>query len=153
VKQIDVISTYGYTDTTGRQALYCFVSRKPNAQGLYLETATTSLQMRHTDTTLIAEWQADSLEETFRKKMPAMVLVQADTRINSEEREEFHFNEAYLLSEPSGKRLLAMIANETILVDVRMHINLRGSVRNHGTAFRADESNLIHCFSKKETLL
>lgn len=109
--------------------------------------------MFHQDGTLIAEWQADSLTEIFKKKMPALVLVQAATRINSEEREEFLYDEAYLLSEPSGKKLLNMIANDELLVDVRMHINLRGSVRNHGTAFRIYESKIINCFTGKEKLL
>jgi hypothetical protein len=153
IKQIEAIKNYGYEDTTGRQALYCFVSSKPNQQGLYLKTTTVSLQMYHKDGTLVAEWLADNLEETFTKKMPALVLVQAETRINSEEKEEFWYDEAHLLSKPSGKKLLEMIANNDILVDVRMHINLRGSVRNHGTAFRTDETKLIHCFAKKERLV
>ena len=97
--------------------------------------------------------RADNLEATFDKKMPALVLVQAETRINSDEKEEFFYNEAYLLSDPSGKKLLEMISKDEIVVDVRMHVNLRGSVRNHGTAFRTEESKLINCFSKKESLL
>jgi hypothetical protein len=153
IKQIDAIKTYGYKDTSGRQALYCFVSSKPNPQGLYLKTTNVSLQMYHNDGTLIAEWQADNLEETFRKKMPALLLVQAEARINSDQKEEFFYDQAYILSEPSGNKLLDMISNDEILVDVRMHINLRGSVRNHGTAFRTDESKLINCFTKKESLL
>lgn len=153
IKQIDAIKTYGYKDTAGRLALYCFVSSKPNPQGLYLKTTKTSLQMYYKDSTLIAEWQADNLEATFYKKMPALVLVQAETRLNSDEKEEFFFNEAYLLSEPSGKKLLEMISKDEIVVDVRMHINLRGSVRNHGTAFRTEESKLINCFTDKEKLI
>ncbi len=153
IKQVDVIKTYGYQDTTGRQALYCFVGNKPNQQGLYLNTTPMSLQMCHQDGTLIAEWQAESLTETFKKKMPALVLVQAETRINSEEREEFFYDEAYLLSEPSGKKLLNMIAKDELVVDVRMHINLRGAVRNHGTAFRIYESKIINCFTGKTKLI
>lgn len=153
IKQIEAIRKYGYQDTTGRQALYCFVSSKPNQQGLFLKTTAISLQMYHADGTLIAEWLADNLAETFKKKMPALVLVQAETRVNSVEKEEFFYNEAYLLSNPSSKKLLEMIAKDDILVDVRMHINLRGSVRNHGTAFRTDESKLINCFSQKESIL
>jgi MvaI/BcnI restriction endonuclease family len=153
IKQLDVIKNYGYRDTTGRQALYCFVSTKRNPQGLYLKTMETSLQMCHNDGSLIAEWQAENLEARFSDKMPALVLVQAETRINSDAKEEFFFNNAYLLSEPSGTKLLTMIAKNEILVDVRMHINKRGSVRNHGTAFRIDESKLLNCFVKKEKLL
>lgn len=153
IKQLDVIKSYGYTDTTGRQALYCFVSTKPNQQGLFLKTTKDSLQMFHKDGNLVAEWQEDSLIGTFLKKMPALVVVQAETRINSEEREEFHYNEAYLFSKPSAKKLLTMIANDEILVDVRMHINLRGSVRNHGTAFRTDEMKLLNCFTSKTRLI
>jgi hypothetical protein len=155
VKQLDVIKNYGYEDTTGRKALYCFVSSKPNPQGLYLKTTDDSLQMYHKDGNdiLIAEWKSDSLAETFNNKMPSVVLVQADTRVNSEEREEFHYNEAYILSKPSAKRLLEMISKDEILVDVRMHINKRGSVRNHGTAFRINESKLFNCFAERTKLL
>lgn len=153
IKQIDVIKAYGYQDTTGRQALYCFVSSKPNPQGLYLITTKTSLQMYHKDGTLVAEWQADNLVETFKKKMPALVIVQAETRLNSDEKEEFHYNEAHLLSEPSSKKLLNMIVKDEILVDVRMHINLRGTVRNHGTAFRTNENKLMNCFTNKEKII
>jgi hypothetical protein len=153
MNQIDVIKNYGYVDTTGRLALYCFVSPKPNAQGLYLRVTKTTLQMRHHDGTLIAEWQASSLEETFKKKMPALALVQAESRMNSDEKEEFFYSQAYLLSEPSSEKLLKRLAKGEIVVDVRMHINHRGSVRNHGTAFRTDESHLVNCFSHKESLI
>lgn len=153
IKQIEAIRKYGYTDTTGREALYCFVGTKPNQQGLFLQTTKDAVQLFHKNGELIAEWQSENLAETFRRKMPALVLVQAETRINSEEREEFHFNEAYLLSEPSAEKLLGMIAKNEIVIDVRMHVNLRGAVRNHGTAFRIEESKLINCFAEKTILL
>lgn len=153
IKQKEVIETYGYTDTTGRKALYCTVDTKPNQQGLYSTITNTSLTMRHTNGTHIAEWQADHIGETLRRKMPALVLVQAETRVNSEEKEEFHFNKAYLLSKPDVVQLLAMIKTNDVIIDVRMHINKRGSVRNHGTAFRMNESKLHHCFTYKEELI
>jgi len=42
-------------------------------------------------------WNINDLVKTFREKIPAVVVVMADTCINSEEKEEFYFNEAYFL--------------------------------------------------------
>lgn len=153
IKQKEVIETYGYTDTTGRKALYCTVNTIPNQQGLYSAITSTTLSMHHTNGTLIAEWQAEHIGETLQKKMPALVLVQAETRVNSEEKEEFYFNKAYVLSQPNVAQLLTMISTNDVIIDERMHINKRGGVRNHGTAFRIDESKLHHCFARKEELI
>ena len=93
------------------------------------------------------------MAKTFSEKMPALAAVYADTRVNSEEKEEFWFNEAYLLREPIAGNILELIRNDAIIVDIRMHITTGGGVRNHGTGFRINEGFLSLCFGSREKLL
>ncbi|MCD6171629.1 MAG: hypothetical protein J7J36_04355 [Thermoplasmata archaeon] len=153
IRQKNLIEKYGYVDSNGRKALYCTVNTRPNAQGLYLKVDGKKLRLYHINNTLIAEWDIKDLVETFRKKMPALVVVIADTRINSEEREEFYFNEAHLLKNPDINNFIHLLKKDIIIVDIRMHIKKNGAVRNHGTAFRIDEKYLYLCFADKERLI
>lgn len=153
IRPADAVKQYGYWDTNGRNALYSTTSSKPNNQGLCTRIEGMHVGLYHVDGTLIARWSGDGLAKTFSEKMPALVAVYADTRTNSENREEFWFNEAYILRQPSASNILELIRNDTIVVDIRMHINERGSVRNHGTGFRIDERFLSLCFGSREMLL
>jgi len=153
IKQKTLIEKYGYVDSTGRKALYCTVNTKPNAQGLYLKIEDEKLRLYHVDGTLIAEWDIRNLVKTFKEKMPALIVVMADTRINSEGKEEFYFNEAYFLKDPDIDNFIHLLKKDIIIVDIRMHIKSNGSVRNHGTAFRIDEKFLYLCFSNKVKLI
>lgn len=153
VNQTDVLKKYGYKDSKKRKALKCFVRVKPNAQGLYLKVTNKSLQMYHNDKTLIAEWEATKLLQYFAAKLPKLILVLANTRINKNDKEEFHYTEAYLLKNPSKSGLLTLIKQGYVVVDLRMHIEKGKAVRNRGTAFRVQEKNLIQCFNDKIKLL
>ena len=153
IPQRKMIEEYGYTDTNGRFSLYSTVNSVPNSLGLYIKIQNEKVTLRHVDGTLIAEWLGQRLVATFEEKMPALVIVYADTRINSDEKEEFWFDEAYFLRQPSVSNILELIRNDTIVVDIRMHINDNGSVRNHGTGFRIDERFLSLCFGSREKLL
>lgn len=85
--------------------------------------------------------------------MPALLIVNADTRINSDRKEEFWFNEAYLLTKPDEENLLDLIKKDIIIVDVRMHLRENRVVRNHGTSFRIDERFWNLCFGEREKLI
>ena len=151
--QADVVRAYGYEDTNGRQALYCFVSTTPNNQGLRLRIADDGIELRHVNGASIARWNGRTLIQRFADKMPALALVQADARENSSSREEFWFNEAHLLTNPNIDNFLDLVANDRIRIDLRMHLRPNGSVRNHGTGFRIDERYLGLCFGDRERLL
>jgi len=153
IKQKDMIETYGYIDATNRKALYCTVNITPNQQGLYIKVEDELLRLYHVDGTLIAEWKIKDLVKTFQEKMPALIEVLADTRINSEGKEEFFFNEAYFLKNPDIDNFIALVKKGIIIIDVRMHLKKNGAVRNHGTAFRIDEQFLLLCFANKEKLI
>ena len=149
----DVIEEYGYIDSNDRCALYSTVNTGTNNQGLSIRIEDEYVKLYHVSGQLIAEWSGVGLADTFAEKMPALVAVYADTRINSDDREEFWFNEAYIFRQPSAGNILELIRNDTIVVDIRMHINDRGSVRNHGTGFRINDGFLGLCFSNREKLL
>lgn len=174
VKQADVIKKYGYRDTNERDSLYSTVNGTiPNAQGLLL-TVDNSLKLSHLDGTGIAEWPGEVLTQRFKEKLSALVLVEAETRENSDGREEFNYQKAYFLTEPNTQNFLDLIRAGHIMVDLRMHIRNNGSVkdhraairteerrltrdnssvRNHGTAFRIEERYLNLCFANREQIL
>ena len=153
MKQKDLIEKYGYIDTNDRSSLYCTVNSKPNNQGLYVKVEQEAVRLYHVDGSLVAEWAGENLINSFMEKMPALVIVYANTRINSEETEEFWFNEAFYLTQPNEDNLLDLIKQDIVVVDVRMHLKENGSVRNHGTAFRINERFWNLCFGNRETLI
>lgn len=153
IKQRELIEKYGYIDTKDRPSLYCTVDTRVNNQGLIVKVEQENVRLYHIDGNLIAEWMGERLIETFREKMPALVVVNADTRINSDEKEEFWFNESFFLTQPNEDNLLELIRQDKIIVDIRMHLKVNESVRNHGTGFRIDEKYLNLCFSNREQLI
>ena len=111
------------------------------------------VRLYHVDQTLVAQWPGDGLIDTFTQKMPALVVVYADTRVNSNQKEEFWFNEAYLLTNPDEDNFLDLIRKDIVVIDVRMHLRENGAVRNHGTGFRIEEKFLNFCFGRREEIL
>jgi hypothetical protein len=153
IKQKLLIEKYGYIDTTNRRALYCAVSNEPNPQGLYLSITGDRLGLYHKDEIFIAEWKIEGLIDTFNTKMPDLIIVIADSRINSKGREEFWYNESYFLKGANKDMFLRYIQKGIIIVDIRMHLKENGTVRNHGTAFRMDEQYISDCFESKSNLI
>lgn len=153
IHQSELIEKYGYIDTNNRPSLYCKVNTKSNNQGLSLKVEKENVRLYFLNETLIAEWTGDRLIDRFRNKMPALVVVNAETRINSDGKEEFWFNEAFYLTQPNEDNFLDLIRQDIIIVDVRMHIKENKVVRNHGTGFRIDEGFLNLCFSNREKLI
>lgn len=151
IDQSEVIERYGYRDKKRRRALKCNVDIHTNPQGLRLFVSRTTLRLYHSRT-LIAVWQSKTLMEYFSQKIPALILVIADTR-RVRRKEEFHYKEAYLLQKPTKRRLFNLIKNGNVVVNLRMHLEPNGHVRNRGTAFRIAEQNLAQCFGTKRRLL
>ena len=89
----------------------------------------------------------------LQKRLSALVIVYADTRVNSDEKEEFWFNEAYLLTGPDEDNFLDLIRKDIVIIDVRMHLRENDSVRNHGTGFRIEEKFLNLCFGRRVKIL
>ena len=153
MEQKAVIDEYGYIDANGRPSLYCIVNSTPNNQGLFLRVEEEMVRLYHVDKTLIAHWPGEGLIDTFKKKMPSLVIVYADTRVNSDEKEEFWFNEADLLTDPDEDNFLDLIRKDIVVVDLRMHLRNNNVVRNHGTGFRIEEKFLNLCFGRRNKII
>jgi hypothetical protein len=150
-KQNYIVKKYGYIDPNGRPALYCTVNSNPNPQGLFLEVDETDnlMLLNHSDKVLLAQWKLEHLIEQFEKKMPNLLVVLADNKINDSGREEFWYNSAYLLENGDKNVFIDFIKKGIIIVDLRIHLKEKGTVRNHGTAFRIEEKYLVDCFLNK----
>ena len=84
--------------------------------------------------------------------MPGFVLVLADTRVNSDLKEELWFNEAYILSNPDIYVFLDLIRKDIIVVDLGMYVQENGAVRNRGVRVRIEDRFLNLCFKTREKI-
>jgi hypothetical protein len=148
----ELIKEYGYF-RKGRQSLSCTVNTKPNNQGLYLTVEEDNLRLYHVDNMLLAEWSREVVIDIFRTKMPAVVVVYADTRRNSDRKEEFWYNEAHFLTKPNEDVFLELINQNVVIVEVRMYLKESGAVRNRGTGFRMSARFLDECFGSRERII
>lgn len=156
VKQKDIVQKYGYKDEQGRQALYNIVNKKtPNSQGFYLVSDPAKhlfILKNKNEKQNIAEWSTFVIAGKFMTKLDRLLLIFADNKFENEI-EYFHFNEAYLLENPTPEKFLEAFEKSELMIDLRMHLKESGGVRNHGTGFRISEKNLILLYSKKKRLL
>lgn len=156
IKQKELILKYGYRDEGGRQALYSTVSnRTPNAQGFYisLDPAKNLIILRNKDYDFhFAEWSTYVLAGKFMTKLDRLIIVLADS-VEIDGKEHFHFNEATLVEHPTPEKFLEAFNNNEMFLDIRMHLKESGAVRNHGTAFRTKEKNLLLLYSKQRRLI
>lgn len=156
IKQKDIIKKYGYKDEQGRQALYNIVNNKaPNTQGFFLQSDSKRhlIILKNEDEEYnIAEWSTFVIAGKFMTKLDRLLLILADNKIE-DGKEYFHFNEAYLLENPTPEKFLDAFDRSELMVDIRMHLKPSGGVRNHGTGFRISEKNLMLLYSKKKKLI
>ena len=98
-------------------------------------------------------WNRHDLEKAFTKKYPQNLLyVKADHRGRGLD-EEFHYNEAWLMSGFSFKRFIDLLMSRQILVDIRLGRHPDGRLHDHGTGFRVAPGNLDLCFERREQVL
>jgi len=156
IKQKDIINQYGYRDDQGRQALYNIVSKKtPNTQGFYLvsDPAKHLIILRNSNEhENVAEWSTYVIAGKFMTKLDRLLLILADNKIENEV-EHFHFNEAYLLENPTPEKFLEAFERNALMIDLRMHLKPSGGVRNHGTGFRIAEKHLKDLYAKTRQLI
>jgi hypothetical protein len=156
VKQKELITNYGYKDEQGRQALYNIVNnKKPNSQGFYLvsDPARHLIILKNkNEKQTFAEWSTYVIAGKFMTKLDRLLLIIADNKIENG-KEHFHFNEAYLLENPTPEKFLEAFERSELMIDLRMHLKPSGTVRNHGTGFRISEKNLMLLYAKKKRLI
>ena len=156
IKQKEFISKYGYVDEKGRMALKntIFYGRRiPQGLSLELDEKANVIHLIDVNTNdAIATWDVYVIVGKFMSKLSRLLVVFAD-RKREEGKELFHYNEAYLLINPSARNFIKAFKEALIGIDIRMHIKENGGIRNRGTAFRIKEKDLIHLYEDKRRLI
>lgn len=141
----NLISSRGYIDENGRQALYHTVDGiKPNSLGLFLDIdyansylrqmfkdlSTNDFHPEH-DTT----WLISDLKSALMKKHSETFWVKANHNENRLA-EEFHYVEVEYTATPFIDKFETLVETGLITMDYTMHIKPSGEVRDHGYLFK-----------------
>jgi len=156
IKQKELVQKYGYIDDKERIALKntIFYDR-PIHQGLKLEIDENKNTIHLIDvitSEIMATWDVYVIVGTFMTKLSRLLIVLADRRV-IEGKEYFHYNEAYLLTNPSSRSFINAFKKSLIGIDLRMHLKESGAVRNRGTAFRIKEKDLLELYEDRKRLI
>jgi len=157
VNQKEIIENYGYLDDKNRQSLYSTVfygQSNPQNLNIKIEKSQNKVHLYHNSGVLLATWSTFTIVGKFISKLERLLIVLADNRLNDATgKEEFLFNEAYLLDNPSPDNFLKAFENSHIAIDLRMHLKDTGVVRNHGTGFRIKENNIPNLYADRKKIL
>jgi len=149
ISQKELIEKYGYVDQSGRRALKntLFVGKDaPQNLSLKLDSESHKIELLDEFGKALAIWEIYIMVSKLVSKLNQVLFVIAD-RQERNDREEFWYNEAYLLREPSPQRFIEAFKAGKVGIDLRMHLRPNGTVRNRGTAFRAKEADLKDLYS------
>jgi hypothetical protein len=150
-----LLDNFGYSKRVNNRfkELHSTLScKRYNSQLLKLSVTDDKIRVQGKSKRLNIYWNMESVQKKFVDKLPALVYVLADTKeIN--DKEYFHFNEAYLLSGFDFVLFKKMLKKDHIVVDFRMYYRPNGTVRNHGTGFRVKINKLYNCFKNKVRLI
>jgi hypothetical protein len=156
IKQSDLVHKYGYINATGRYALKnTLFYQKPTGQGIAVNVDEMENAIYLVDVNtkeILAAWDLYVIVGKFIAKLNRLLVVIADTRVENDQ-EYFHYNEAYLLTDPSTRKFLEAFKNSIIGIDIRMHLKESGVVRNRGTAFRIKEKDLFNLYQRSNRLI
>ncbi len=156
IKQKVLIQKYGYIDEKGRYALKNTVYYgRPIPQGIFLDVDENKNTIHLVDSKnkeILATWDVYIIVGTFMTKLSRLLIIIADRKVEQGE-EYFHYNEAYLLTDPSPRNFLKAFKSSLIGIDIRMHLKESGAVRNRGTAFRIKEKDLMELYKHKRRLI
>jgi hypothetical protein len=161
---IKLLNAYGYpsnkdptklnlhVDLYGNKITY--IKGKPS---LKLEVTESTVNIVDLNNVIYGGWHSEALRKSFEKVMGRVLLVKADTRMVNG-REEFNYNEAWVLYGFSFERFINLIQNGIIKVELRIGIYPKGhkqagKIHDHGTGFRVLENNLQDCFAYRDKIL
>lgn len=98
-------------------------------------------------------WPKEELKNKFESKIKnKIVYVKADCR-NSGVNEEFFYNEAYLVYGFSYEKMVELLEQGKIYVDLRIGQYPDGRTHDHGTGFRIRENDQDLLFGHRERLV
>lgn len=105
-----------------------------------------------------AYWPITIFNEVLRSKSNQVLLVFAETKGEKKTvSEQFHFTEAYLLSNLSIKKFKTAILQDKLKIDIRIGVyrtgKLKGRYHDHGTGFRIHKKDFLHLYDDYKQLI
>lgn len=101
---------------------------------------------------ILCYWDKETLRNSFEKKLHKLLYVKAEAR-GKGSKEEFWFNEAYILSGFNFNGFTGLLKKKVILVDIRIGQYPDGRTHDHGTGFRIFPGKLDLCFKNRERIM
>jgi len=120
--------------------------------GFKVEVTRKRLNIITPENNVICYWDEEILEQSFENKYHNMLFVKAENR-GIGAKEEFWYNEAWLLEGFGFNNFKKLVKDGTILIDIRIGRNPNGSAHDHGTGFRTFPQNLDLCFEKRKKII
>jgi len=149
----DIVEKYGYWDSKRkRQSLYSSVKNKPNRQNLFLRFFENQLQICHTDGDIVGAWEEIAVRDKIIEKLQALLFVKAETK-RIQGVEYFWYKDAKILTGCDYDNFFNLLKNGRAFIDIRMHINENGAVRNRGTGFRMQSGLLEELYTNTIPLI
>lgn len=147
----EIATKYGYDRDGGRKLYVSVRSRRPNAQGLYLEVDRTSglLRERHAEGgsgTLqeVAAWKLEALQARLLQRHPASAWITANVERRGEE-EHFHYRFVQFTDKPRAEHLLDLIDQGTVTMD-HLIFSKDGRTVEKGPLFKIRPENVRALF-------
>ncbi len=100
-------------------------------------------------------WSYEDIKNALESKLKAMFYVNAETQHDGTD-EYFHYTNAVIYNNPSLEKLLKLIDDGKLMVDIRIGSyksgKNKGKTHDHGTGFRIKPTDLINLYSEKITI-
>ncbi len=125
---------------------------RENSEGLCLQRDDRGrLLLLLDEADAIACWPYDVLAQRLAEKHEQAVYVGAATQGDGRS-ERFHYRTVEYCQHPSVERLLGILEQGDIIVELRMHVGSNRRARNHGTAFRIRKDRIQDLYETRQTL-
>jgi hypothetical protein len=146
-----LFENYRYKDKEGYYNLHSTVyASKINPQGFRIKVKDNKLFLENTKH-IQTYWLLSIFDDVLKSKSNKILLVFAETKGERKTKnEQFHYIEAYLLSNMNIKKFRTAIKNDKLKVDIRIGVyrsgKLKGKYHDHGTGFRINKRDFLHLF-------
>jgi len=117
---------------------------------LWVDKTAKTINIMHANDR-IGFWRYETIEKRLLDKHRFVAFIGAERR-ETGAFEEFHYKSLIFCSDPSLDAFAKLVKNNFIWIELRMHLNGRNQVRNHGTQFRINDSKLPDLFAVNQKL-
>ncbi len=155
-----LLEKFGHPTDNGRKKLHVTISAVSkgsccNKEGFKINVHDDIIEISHSGYGSMPApyWERQNLEKKFNRKYPKNLLyVKADHR-GKGKKEEFHFNEAWLMHGFGFDSFVKLLNKGKIVVEIRIGQYPNGRPHDHGTGFRVMPDNLDLCFTYRKKVL